>query len=330
MRKLFFPLCFSAFNVFIVYGQTDTTVLTGEAAKSILNQIGFDSTTFLKQASKDACLCIDSVDNAEKVKSKKIEAFSGCIDKEVDAYQLAVKLLNSMKGSTKDNKISIANKNSNEYKHYYYDIERWLLDSCAALKRAIASNDVEREKSFSDNAEAMAEYNKGVALLKKEKYEDCIPFFEKAVSIDPEFSFAWDNLGICYRRTNKLDKAVTAYKASLKVDPAGKTPLQNLAVVYMLQNKDDDAINTYNEILKYYSDDVEVYYGISMVYLNNKKDMENALQNMCKAYNIYIKLKSPYRSDAEKVINMIYAEMKKAGKEEKFQSILKENNIKSN
>jgi len=55
-----------------------------------------------------------------------------------------------------------------------------------------------------------------------------------------------------------------------------------------------------------------------------------ALDYMCKAYNIYVHDKSPYRSDAEKVINMIYTQMKKDNKEEEFNKILKDNNIKGN
>jgi tetratricopeptide (TPR) repeat protein len=81
----------------------------------------------------------------------------------------------------------------------------------------------------------MTAYNKGVELLQKEKYKDAIPFFEKAVSLDDDFAFAWDNLGICYRRTEQYIKAEEAYKASLKVDPAGKGTLQNLPVVYQLE-----------------------------------------------------------------------------------------------
>jgi hypothetical protein len=51
---------------------------------------------------------------------------------------------------------------------------------------------------------------------------------------------------------------------------------------------------------------------------------------MCKAYNLYIENKSPYRSDAEKVINLIYSQMKKENKEEDFYRVLKENKIKGN
>jgi hypothetical protein len=50
---------------------------------------------------------------------------------------------------------------------------------------------------------------------------------------------------------------------------------------------------------------------------------------MCKAYNLYIEQKSPYRTDAEKIINIIYSEMKKQGKENRFVEILKENNIRT-
>jgi len=67
-----------------------------------------------------------------------------------------------------------------------------------------------------------------------------------------------------------------------------------------------------------------------MVYYNNKKDWENALDNMCKAYNLYVAQKSPYRSDAEKLISLIHGQMKKENKEDKFNKILKDNNIRSN
>jgi tetratricopeptide (TPR) repeat protein len=290
-----------------------------------------DTTKFINVFGPKACTCIDSVDNAVTDKKKKIEGFSDCIDEETGTYQLSQKLLGSLDGSKKDKVINISyDKNSDDYKHYYFQLERWLMANCESLKQAIASNDEEREKSFSQSAGAMDAYNAGVKLLNKEKYADCIPYFEKAVNIDPEFAFAWDNLGICYRRTNQLDKAEQAYKASLKVDPAGKTPLQNLAVVYQMQKRDDEAIATYKEIVKYYAGDPEIYYGIGMVYYNNKKDWENALDNMCKAYNIYVEQKSPYRSDAETVINLIYKEMKKENKEDKFNKILKDNNIRPN
>jgi tetratricopeptide (TPR) repeat protein len=310
---------------------SDKVVLTGKEAEDFMKQIGIDSAFHLKQAASSACNCIDSVDDAEKNKNKKFEGFSTCIDNVVIVYQMMLQLSKSNKSSEKNNVMNIAvDKESDTYKLHYFQIERRLMDSCNTLKQAIASDNDAREKSFSENPEALKVYFEGVEFLKKEKYAESIPYFEKAVALDPEFAFAWDNLGICYRRTGKLDKAEAAYKSSLKVDPAGKTALQNLAVVYQMQKRDDEAIAAYKEIVKYYPNDPEVYYGIAMVYYTNKKDWENALDNMCKAYNIYIEQKSPYRSDAEQVINLIAREMKKENKEDKFNKILKDNNIRSN
>ncbi len=241
--------------------------------------------------------------------------------------------MNSMKNRGDSKKINIdlaVNENSNEYKHYYFVLERWLKDSCPVMTQIIMSNDVERDKSYSTNSAAMKAYNDGVPLLQKENYTGAIPYFQQAVAIDSGFAFAWDNLGICYRRTDQLDKAEAAYKASLRADPGGRTPLQNLAVVYQMQKKNDEALEVYNQFLSLYPDDPEVYYGVGIIYFSNKNDMENALKNMCKAYNIYLEQKSPYRTDAEKVINMIYGVMKKNNQEEAFNRILKENNIKSN
>jgi tetratricopeptide (TPR) repeat protein len=243
---------------------------------------------------------------------------------------MSVQMASILKNPGKDNEIVMSSKGSDRYKQSYYQVERWLKDSCSEMNTAIARYDEAGEKSFSKNPEAYAAYEKGVSLMQAEKYAECIPWFEKAVAIDSQFVFAWDNLGVVYRRLGNLDKAETAYKKSLSIEPAGKTALQNIAVVYHRQNKPNEAISAYTDILKHYPGDPEAYYGISIVYLDSKKDLPLALDYMCKAYNLYIENKSPYRSDAEKVINLIYSQMKKENKEEDFYRVLKENKIKGN
>jgi len=331
MRKQIICLALSVITVLHVTAQveTDKKTLTGPEAQAMFSRVGIDSARFLRTAATDACACIDSLGSLEPDKKKKIDGFAGCIDRATSGYQLAVKLLASMAGGSKEITISTS-KTSAEYQRYYYDIERWVNDSCKAFKTAIKSNSEEKEQSISKDQVALQAYDKGVRLLRTEKYEDAIPFFESAVSKDDKFGFAWDNLAVCYRQTGKYEKAEKAYKISLQLDPQGKTALQNLPVVYMLEKKPDDAIAAYQEILRYYPDDPEVYYGIGIVYFTNLKNMEKALDYVCNAYNIYVKEKSPYRSDAEKVINKIYVEMKKDNKEDVFKKILKDNNITPN
>jgi tetratricopeptide (TPR) repeat protein len=98
-------------------------------------------------------------------------------------------------------------------------------------------------------------------------------------------------------------------------------------VVYGFQKKYAEAIQAYKAMLKIYPNDAEVYYGMGIIYFLNLNDSEAGLDNICKAYTIYVSEKSPYRSDAEKVINMIHAQMKKEKKEAAFDKILKDNQI---
>ena len=160
-------------------------------------------------------------------------------------------------------------------------------------------------------------------------YEKAKDLFEKAVKEDPEFAFAWDNLGLSYRRLNNFDKAMDSYEKSLEIDPKGMMPLQNIAVVYEYKKKYKKAITAYEKLAELDKNNPEVYYGIGNIYTTYIKNYETGLENMCKAYNLYIEQKSPYRTDAEKIISIIYAEMKKQGNEDKFNQILKANNISS-
>lgn len=288
-----------------------------------------DTMEFRNSFGRSACECIERV--SEKIADRRTmtDSISKCIDEATSPYQLAMKLLGSMKGDG-DKNITIDMGGGKDYKKYYYDIERWLKDSCKRMNTLLLSNDVTTDKSLSENEEAMKLYNEGIKIMRQEDHAGALPKFKEAVQIDPHFAFAWDNLGICYRFTKKYPEALHAYRQSLGIDPEGRMPLMNIPVVFNLMGQHDSAVAAYQNILKYYPTDVEAFYGTGLTLYYYKKDAEAALPYLCKAYNIYVKEKSPYRSDAEKIIADIYADMKKDKKEEQFMKILKEHNIKPN
>jgi len=297
------------------------------------------SETLLKELAENGCKCVDSIRTYNRPKNEIAMDISECIDKQVGAYQLGSKLsqIDTLKDKAveKDGKKQVdisfnVDENSEEYKKYYYEMERYMMSNCTSLKEKIASNEKQSAKSFSDNKKAIEYYNKGMDQSKNENFEKAIEYFEKAVKEDSEFAFAWDNLGINYRRLNNYDKAIECYKKSLELDPKGLMPLQNIAIVYQYKKEYNKAIEAYEKLAEIDKNNPEIYYGIGNVYATNLKDYEKGLENMCKAYNLYVYLKSPYRADAEKIISLIYVEMKKQGKEEKFNQILKDNNITQN
>lgn len=295
-----------------------------------------NSETLLKELSENGCQCIDSIAMYNKPKIEAVKAISECINKQTTTLQMGSKLMEidilkenaEVLEEKKQKNISInTNENSNEYKKYYYELERYMMNNCTSLKEKIASYEKQSVKSFTDNKKANEYYSKGLEESKKENLEKALQFFEKAVKEDSNFAFAWDNLGVIYRKLNKYDSAIEAYKKSIEIDPNGLMPLQNIAVVYQYKEEYQNAINAYKKLAEIDKNNPEIYYGIGNVYTTNLKDYEKGLENMCLAYNMYIEQKSPYRTDAEKIINIIYSEMKKQGKEEKFNQILKTHNI---
>ena len=292
----------------------------------------FSRQSMLSKTAASSCLCIDSITITNRSAKENAIEIKKCIDKEVVSYQSSLKILEAVdvKEGEEVTLTIYTNPESNAYKKYYFEIEKQLMDSCQAVKRVVGMNNKENEKSVSKNSEAIKEYNKGNGYLRQNDFANALPYYEKAVKIDSEFVFAWDNIGVCNRRLGNFDAAIDAYKKSIKLDPTGITAFQNISLAYVGKKNYKKAIESYNELSKLDRNNPEVYYGIGVIYYENLIDYEKALDNMCKAYNLYIEQNSPYRTDAEKVIQGIYSELKKQGKEAIFDKILETNNISKN
>ncbi len=290
-----------------------------------------DQATLLKEMSEGVCHCIDSIPTYDRRKKAIANDIRSCIDDKASAYQMGAKLMSIDKNNKQDVTISIdVDKDSKEYKKYYYDMERYLMDNCPAMKAKMAQNNQVNDKSISANPKALDKYNEGLDKTKKDDFKGAIECYKQAVKIDPEFAYAYDNMGICYRRLNEYDKAIDAYRQSLKIDPNGTMPLQNIAIAYQYKKEYQNAIDAYMRLSELDSSDPEIFYGIGQIYALYLNEYEKGLDYLCKAYNIYVEHSSPYRADAEKIINIVYGEMKKQGKEGRFNEILKSNNINPN
>lgn len=299
--------------------------------------IEFSKENMLKELSENACKCIDSIET-DVHKDSLTLAIKRCIDDKVGAHMLASKLgnLKDLEEKAKDvngkKEIDISinfDPSSKEYKDSYYELERHLMANCSAIKSKLASNDYDTS-SQGANSDAIKYYNLGLKESRNENYAKAAEYYKKATVFDPNFAFAYDNLGITYRRLNEFDKAIEAYEKSLKINPNGMMPLQNIAIAYQYKKEYKKAVKAYERMAKIDPKNPEVFYGIGQIYAVYLSDNEKALNNLCIAYNIYVDQNSPYRTDAEKLISMVFSNMKKDGKEKLFNEILEKNNIKSN
>lgn len=107
-----------------------------------------------------------------------------------------------------------------------------------------------------------------IYLLKFEDFPKAIDFFQKAVSIDPDFAEAHNNLGFAYEKSKKFNEAIESYKKALSnlIYRSPEKAYYNLAKVYYRLGKYDEAINAHKEALKRMMDFYPSYYGLALCY----------------------------------------------------------------
>lgn len=314
MKSIFRILCISLFS------------LSGFAQE---NEKNYEKR--IAESSDKICICLDKIDSTITSEDKNNE-IKKCIEESIRPYSLLDKLTSAYQETKKDTskkEINIAyNPNEKMYgTPFYFDVERYLMQNCESMQELVNSHDYIFPNSFSNDSKAIDYYRKGDAFMARKDFDAAAKAYKNAVETDPIFSFAWDNLGLSYRRLEKYDLALQAYENSLKLEPNGFMPLQNIPVVYELMKEYDKAIDAYQNITKVYPKNAEADYGIGRIYIFYKNEVPKGLDYMCKAYLKYIETNSPYRVDAEKIINHAFTELKKKNKTDVFYTILKDNNI---
>lgn len=141
-----------------------------------------------------------------------------------------------------------------------------------------------------------------IYLLKLEDYTKAIEHFQKALSIDRNFSEASNNLGFAYEKAGRLNDAIESYNASLS-NPLyinAEKAYNNLGRAFYRAKKYDDSLNAYKESIKRSSDFYLPYYGLALCYnaMGHYGDAATALKRA-------IELDPAYRGDKEKAANDI-------------------------
>jgi len=129
-----------------------------------------------------------------------------------------------------------------------------------------------------------------IYLLNYDDFPKAIDFFQKAVSVDPDFAEAHNNLGFAYEKSRKFNEAIDSYKkalSNLKYRSPEKA-YNSLGRVYYRLGRYDEAINEYKEALKRMTDFYPSYYGLALCY-NAKGIYGDASLSITKAIEIEYK-----------------------------------------
>ena len=253
-------------------------------------------------ASENACQCIARIEAGAENKNDEIQK---CIKGSLVVFE-----------DEKDVKVD-----------RFKQVESVLVQSCGPLKELAFSENRKFKHSYSENVLAQLAYDDGMEFLQEGDVESAIEKFKKAVSIDDQFAFAWDNLGISYRKMKRYDEAIAAYEKSLKIYDKGRLPLLNIAITCNLNEQYKDAMKHYEKFIEIYSGDPEGYYGLGLIQYTQNEE-EKGLDNLIHAYTIYTAQNSPYRADAAKKISYMYKDLQNKDRLDLFHKIADKYNLK--
>lgn len=253
-------------------------------------------------ASEQACKCIAGIESGNENKNDEIQK---CIKGSLVAFN-----------DGEDVKID-----------RFKQVESVLVQSCSPLKELAFSENRKFKHSFSENVLAQLAYDDGMEYLQEGDVESAIEKFKKAVSIDDQFAFAWDNLGISYRKMKQYDLAIASYEKSLEIYDKGRLPLLNIAITYNLNEQYEEAMLHYEKFIEHYSSDPEGYYGLGLIQYTQNQE-EQGLDNLIHAYTIYTAQNSPYRADAAKKIGYMYKDLQNKDRLDIFHKIADKYNLK--
>lgn len=126
----------------------------------------------------------------------------------------------------------------------------------------------------------------GLIAFRAKNYDLAEKLFTRAISINPYFSLAWDNLGKVFRVQNKLSKSKIAFKNLLKIDPNNYEALVSLGTLYVKLAEYEKGIDCYKDSLKINPSNARVFLsmGHALKTLGKRKECESSYHNAIKFY----------------------------------------------
>ncbi len=88
-------------------------------------------------------------------------------------------------------------------------------------------------------------YNYGLALADDKKFEEAIEAYKQAVTLNPQYGLAYNNLGSAHENIDNLDYAFDAYKRAVEINPKHSEAQHNLGAILNQRGQNEEARECY-------------------------------------------------------------------------------------
>ncbi len=90
-------------------------------------------------------------------------------------------------------------------------------------------------------------FNIGIDLYKKDKYDEAIQAYDKALEVDPQDAEAWNNKGIALGMQGRYNEALEAFGKAVEINSSYAEAWYNMGAIFDLQERYFRAIWAYNK-----------------------------------------------------------------------------------
>ena len=132
---------------------------------------------------------------------------------------------------------------------------------------------------------AYAYNNRGWSYTSLKEYEKAIVDYSKAIEINPEYVLAYNNRGLSYAYLKEYKKAIADYNKAIEIDPENVLAYNNRGLSYAYLKEYKKAIADYNKAIEIDPEYASAYYNRACTYALCEK-VEDALVNLRRALEI--------------------------------------------
>src|SRR5262249_5256751 len=135
----------------------------------------------------------------------------------------------------------------------------------------------------------------GVALHSRNKPDEAIACYKKAIELDPKLATTLYNLGTVLRERKKLDEAATCFRRAIEIDPEYGEAYSGLGNVLNAQHRPDEAAFYFRRAIEHLRRAIELdpksrgaanaYHRIGQIFEGQGK-LKEAIDSMQKSADV--------------------------------------------
>jgi len=114
------------------------------------------------------------------------------------------------------------------------------------------------------------------------EYDKAILYYQKAISINPEYAYAYSGIGFVYFSEGNYDKTIEMYRKAINLNSGNAKAYVYMGLCYDHKGNYDQAITLYEKAIRINPENAGIYYSLGSAYEKNGEH-ERAIEYLKKA-----------------------------------------------